>query len=304
MPVDSQVVDTTASPTAARRPTVGVVLLHMGDRPAEFATALETLHAQEGIDLDVVVVGNGWRPTGLPDWVRSVYEPVNVGIPEGRNVGAREVRGELIYFYDDDAALPTTDVLRRLAEVILADDRVAVAQPRGEDPTGKPAPRRWVPRFDVRDGGKPGQATWFWEAVFMIRRTAFEQVGGWPGNFFFGHEGIDLAWRLIDAGWRIEYVPSIVVNHPATAPARHAIYYRTNARNRVWVARRNLPAPLVPVYLGAWTAITLARVHDTHALKLWGRGFAEGIRKDAGPRRPMSWRSVVTLTKAGRPPIV
>lgn len=285
-------------------PTVGVVMLHMGDRPAELQTALRTLRAQEGVELDVVVVGNGWRPVGLPDWVRTVYEPVNVGIPEGRNIGARESRGELIYFYDDDAALPEADVLRRLADAILADDRIAVAQPRGVDPTGKPSPRRWVPRFDVSDGGRPGRAVWFWEAVFMIRRTAFEQVGGWPGNFFFGHEGIDLAWRLVDAGWQIEYVPSIVVNHPATEAARHAIYYRTNARNRVWVAKRRLPAPLVPVYLGSWVAITLARVHDRDALKVWARGFAEGVRKDAGPRRPMSWRTVRELTKAGRPPIV
>ncbi|NNG40196.1 glycosyltransferase family 2 protein [Flexivirga sp. ID2601S] len=276
----------------------------MGDRPAELARALETLRAQEGVALDVVIVGNGWEPVGLPDWVRTVHLPENVGIPEGRNVAAREARGELIYFYDDDAALPTTDVLARLAAVILSDDEVAVAQPRGADPDGKPSPRRWVPRFDVRDGGKAGPATWFWEAVFMIRRTAFEQVGGWPGRFFFGHEGIDLAWRLVDAGWRIEYVPSIVVHHPATSAARHAIYYRTNARNRVWVARRNLPAPLVPVYLGAWTAVTLARVHDPEALKVWFKGFAEGVRTDAGERRPMSWRTVGRLTRAGRPPVI
>ena len=288
----------------AKKPTVGVVMLHMGDRPVELARALETLHAQEGVELDVVLVGNGWQPTGLPDWVRTVHLSENVGIPEGRNVGAAEARGELIYFYDDDASLPTPDVLARLAAVILAESDIAVAQPRGEDPTGKPAPRRWVPRFDVSDGGAAGEATWFWEAVFMIRRSAFEQVGGWPGQFFFAHEGIDLAWRLVDAGWRIIYAPDIVVNHPSTDAARHAVYYRTNARNRVWVARRNLPWPLVPIYLGNWTAITLLRVHDKESLKVWFRGFAEGVRTPAGQRQPMSWKTVARLTRAGRPPVV
>lgn len=286
------------------KPSVGVVMLHMGDRPVELARALETLKAQEGVDLDVVLVGNGWQPTGLPDWVRTVHLPENVGIPEGRNVGAAEATGELIYFYDDDASLPTPDVLSRLAAVILAEPDIAVAQPRGEDPTGKPAPRRWVPRFDVTDGRGAGEATWFWEAVFMVRRSAFEQVGGWPGQFFFGHEGIDLAWRLADAGWRIIYAPDIVVNHPSTDAARHAVYYRTNARNRVWVARRNLPWPLVPIYLGNWTAITLLRVHDKESLKVWFKGFGEGVRAPAGERRPMSWKTVARLTKAGRPPVV
>ncbi len=285
-------------------PTVGVVMLHMGDRPAELAEALRTLRAQEDVELDVVVVGNGWEPEGLPDWVRGIHLPENVGVPEGRNVGARAITSEFIYFYDDDAALPAPDVLSRLVQVIAADARIAVAQPRGMDPTGKAPPRRWVPRFDVRDGGKAGPATWFWEAVFMIRRSAFEQVGGWPGQFFFGHEGIDLAWRLVDARWRIEYVPSVVVHHPSTAAARHDVFYRTNARNRVWVARRRLPLPLVPLYVGAWTGVMMLRVPDARARSVWLAGFREGWREDAGPREPMSWRTVGRLTRAGRPPII
>lgn len=289
---------------AAKRPTIGVILLHMGDRPAEIDEALRTLREQRDVDLDVVVVGNGWQPEGLPSWVRSVHVPDNVGIPEGRNIGAREVRGELLYFYDDDASLPAPDVLARLAAVIRSGPRVAVAQPRGVDPTGREAPRRWVPRLLVDDGGRPGPATWFWEAVCMMRRSAFEDVGGWPGHFFFAHEAIEVAWQLIDRGWEIRYVPQILVNHPATDAARHPVYYRTNARNRVWVARRNLPIPLIAVYLSAWTAITLLRVRDPRALRVWFAGFAEGWRTDAGPRRPISWRTVWRLTRLGRPPVI
>ncbi|HWC23319.1 MAG TPA: glycosyltransferase family 2 protein [Flexivirga sp.] len=285
-------------------PTVGVAMLHMGDRPTQLRHALETLRAQEGVELDVVVVGNGWRPEGLPDWVRSVHLPENVGIPEGRNVAAREARGEFIYFYDDDAALPTTDVIAELATRMRADDRIAVVQPRGVDPDGKPSPRRWVPRFQVRGGGRPGPAAWFWEAAVLVRRKAFEQVGGWPGHFFFGHEGVDLAWRLADVGWRIEYAPSVVIHHPATDAARHEVYFHTNARNRVWVAKRNLPAVLVPVYLGFWTGITVVRVHDHRALRTWIGGFVEGVRTDAGDRRPMTWRTVCRLARTGRPPVV
>lgn len=292
------------SDSSPARPTVGVAVLHMGDRSAELRNALATLRAQQGVELDVVVVGNGWQPEGLPGWVRTLHLPENVGIPEGRNVAAREVRGEFIYFYDDDATLPTTDVLARLASTLRSDDRIAVVQPRGVDPDGRPSPRRWVPRFDVRGGGRAGPATWFWEAAVLVRRKAFDQAGGWPGHFFFGHEGVDLAWRLIDLGWRIEYVPSIVIHHPATSVARHAVYYRTNARNRVWVARRNLPAPLVPIYLGCWIGVTVARVHDGAALRTWFAGFVEGCRHDAGGRRPMSWRTVGRLALTGRPPVV
>jgi len=70
----------------------------------------------------------------------------------------------------------------------------------------------------VGDGKRPGVVTVFCEGVFAIRRDAFEAVGGWPGQFFYGHEGIDLAWRLSDAGWKIWYEPSRRGKSPGHEP--------------------------------------------------------------------------------------
>ncbi len=286
------------------RPTVGAVVLSMGTRPVDFPRALESLLAQRGIDLDVVVVGNGWKPEGLPPGVRTVHLPENVGIPEGRNVGAAEARGEVLFFYDDDAYLPSDDVLARLCEVLDRHPRVAAVQPRPVDPDGKPAPSRWVPRPGGRGALVPGVVGWVWEGTFVVRRAAFEQAGGWPGHFFYGHESIDLVWKLWDAGHTAWYAPDVVVNHPATSPARHDVYYRNNARNRVWVARRNLPAPLVVVYLTAWTLVTVLRVRSPRLLRVWFSGFREGLGPGAGTRTPMSWGTVWRLTRAGRPPVI
>ena len=286
------------------RPSVGAVVLSMGTRPVDFPRALTSLLAQRGVDLDVVVVGNGWAPVDLPDGVRSVHLPENVGIPEGRNVGAAEARGEVLFFYDDDAYLPSDDVLARLCAVLERDRRIAAVQPRPLDPTGKPSPTRWVPRPGGRDPLRAGVVGWVWEGTFVVRRVAFEEVGGWPGHFFYGHESIDLVWKLWDAGWVTWYEPDVVVNHPATSPARHDVYYRNNARNRVWVARRNLPAPLLVVYLGVWTAVTVLRLRSPRLLAVWFSGFREGWGPGAGERRPMRWRTAWRLTRAGRPPVI
>lgn len=285
------------------QPRVGAVVLSMGTRRHELAQALATLLAQEGVDLDVVLVGNGWLPADVPDGVRTVHLPDNVGIPEGRNIGARVVEGDLLFFYDDDATLPTTDVLARLAAEAEGDARVAVVQPRGEDPDGRATPRRWVPRLWASRGA-PGDVVVFWEGVCLIRRSAFEAVGGWPGHFWYGHEGIDLAFRLVDAGWVLRYRPEVVVHHPATQPTRHLVFYRMNARNRVWVARRNLPFPLGVLYLTTWTVISLARIRELSSLRTWLGGLLEGLRTDPGRRRPISWRTALRLTRAGRPPVV
>jgi len=286
------------------RPSFGAVVLTMGNRPAELKKALSTLLTQQGVDIDVVVVGNGWKPTGMPDGVRVVSLDENVGVPEGRNIGARESHGEFIFFFDDDAALPTDDVLSQLADVLSTNQNIAIVQPRPVDPTGLPSPRRWVPRLRVVGGGRQGEVSVFWEGVCAIRRSAFEEVGGWPGFFFYGHEGIDLAWRLRAAGWKIRYEPSILVNHPATSPTRHEVFYRMNARNRVWVARRNLPQPLASLYVLAWATIMVMRVRRPAPLRIWFRGLREGLTTDCGPRHPMSWRTVLQMTASGRPPIV
>jgi GT2 family glycosyltransferase len=285
-------------------PDFGVVVLTMNDRPAETRRALGSLLAQQGVRLDVVVVGNGVEPVDLPADARAVVLPDNVGIPEGRNVGAAAVSGRLLFFLDDDAYLPSPTVLADLAAVFDRDPRLAYVQPRIVDPEGRPTPRRWVPRLRAGDPERSSVATVMAEGVVVVRRAAFDEVGQWPGHFFYGHEGIDLAWRLWDRGYTGFYAADVVLEHPATSPSRHAVYYRLNARNRVWVAVRNLPWLLVVPYLFDWAALTAVRLRSPALLREWWRGFREGLAGGSGARKPMRWSTVARLTLAGRPPLI
>lgn len=113
-----------------------------------------------------------------------------------------------------------------------------------------------------------------------------------------------MAWRALDDGWRIVYEPSLLLQHPWTSPARHAVYYRMTARNRVWLAKRHLPALLVPAYLGVWTVLTVVRTRSWGGLRAWTAGFAEGVRASGGSRRPMRWATVARMTRLGRPPVI
>ena len=137
-----------------------------------------------------------------------------------------------------------------------------------------------------------------------IRRALFERIGGWPALFFYAHEGIELCWRVWDDGSVPWYAGDIPVNHPVIDPRRHAEFWHMNARNRVLLARRNLPAALRPAYAGTWAVITALRVRDPAARSAWWAGFREGWRMDPGGRRPMRWSTVWAMTRAGRPPIV
>jgi GT2 family glycosyltransferase len=276
----------------------------MGTRSQELSRALESLLSQQDVDLDVVVVGNGWQPEGLPAGVRGLGLTENRGIPAGRNAGAGVVAGDLLFFLDDDAWLPDPGFLAAVQQRFAQDPRLGLIQPRVVDPIGAATPGRWVPRLRVGDPGRPGPATTLWEGATAIRRAVFDSAGGWPEEFFYAHEGIDLVWRVWDAGYVAWYAGDLVVYHPVIDPLRHADFYRMNARNRVWLARRNLPLVLEPVYVGTWIGLTIARVREPEALRAWFAGLREGMRVTPAGRRPMRWSTVWTLTRAGRPPVV
>ena len=286
------------------RPSYGVVVLTMGKRPDDLDRGLVSLLDQRDVELDVVVVGNGWRPTGLPDGVKANALPENVGIPAGRNAGVSLVEGDLLFFLDDDACLPEDDLLARMAAQFAADPTLGLIQPRVVDPEGRAAPRRWTPRVRVGDPARSSPAMNVWEGAVAIRRDAFDFAGGWPEPFWYAHEGIELAWRVWDGGFHVRYDGEIEVYHPAIQPTRHAEFYRFQARNRVWLARRNLPVPVGALYLLAWTAVSALRLRSRAAWRETFRGYRIGLAKPAGERRPMSWRTIWRMTRAGHPPVI
>lgn len=282
-----------------------VVLLTQGQRPAELRRALDSVLAQQGVTTEIVVVGNGWEPTGLPKGVKSVALEHNVGIPAGRNAGARATTAGMLFFLDDDAWLPEPDTLLQFSQMFAEHPRVGLIQPRVTDPDAGTDPTRWIPRMKKGDPRHSSAVFSLWEGAVAIPRPVFECAGGWPDPFFYAHEGIELAWRVWDCGRIVWYAGELVANHPVIDPRRHEEYFRLNARNRVWLARRNLPWAVGLPYVATWTAVQRIRFRaDRQAWSAWWSGFREGWREDPGPRRPISWATVAQMAKFGRPPVV
>lgn len=282
----------------------GCVVLTQGRRPGALARAVASLLAQRGAGpLEVVVVGNGWQPRGLPPAVRILGLAGNAGIPAGRNAGVPAVTGDLLVFLDDDAELPDPYALARIAALFAGSPDLGMVQPQVADPAGLPPMRRWVPRLRVGDPGRSSDVCAVWEGCVVIRRALFDAVGGWPADFFYAHEGIDLAWKVWDAGFRVRYLGDVVVHHPAGGLDRHPYRHRLGARNRAWLARRHLPLPLAVAYLTTWSVLTAVRGRPA---EVWQGllGYRDGLTGPGGQRRPMRWRTVWRMTRAGRPPVI
>lgn len=294
-------------------PRIAVAVVTMGNRPAEVDALLESVAKQDLPPTRIVIVGNGCplpefeQRLSLPGEVTTVELDENLGCPGGRNVALERLREfgdvDVVVDLDDDGLLVDADVLRRVGELYAADPRLGIVGFRIADETGE-TQRRHVPRLGQSDPMRGGYVTGFLGGGHALRMTMLDEIGDWPAQFFFAHEETDLAWRAVDAGWRILYAPELLLQHPKTSPARHAIYFRVTARNRVWLVRRRLPLVLLPVHLGVWVLLTLARTRSARGLRAWFGGFLEGLREPAGERRAMRWRTVWRLTRLGRPPVI
>jgi len=83
---------------------------------------------------------------------------------------------------------------------------------------------------------------WAHGALLLVRRTAWEQVGGFDDAMWFYAEDLDLCWRLHRAGWATRYVPAARVHHDHSAAARAAWgeerLVRSQAAAYAWMRRR------------------------------------------------------------------
>ena len=83
----------------------------------------------------------------------------------------------------------------------------------------------WSRRYrSLTDGPERREAGWLSGACLLIRREAYEQVGGFDTGYFMYFEDVDLGAKLGHASWKNIYVPEAVVTHSgAHSTSRNAL---------------------------------------------------------------------------------
>ena len=208
-------------PRAARRgggPRVSVCLVHH-ERPDFLLQAVEALERQTIDDFEVVLVDDGSRPEALarvkalePRFAARGWRMVlqeNRYLGAARNRAAAEARGTWLLFHDDDN-IARPDMLERFlaaAEASGADIvTAAMATFSGEAPAPDAEPKAiWLPVGAARAFGAIENV--FGDANALIRRTAFEAMGGFSEDYGVGHEDWEFFARAVLAGRSLVSVP-------------------------------------------------------------------------------------------------
>jgi GT2 family glycosyltransferase len=258
-------------------------------RRAEALAAVARLRALPERPQIVLVDNGSWDGTAAA--VRALYPDVHVvALGEnrgavGRNVGVARLRTPYVAFCDDDtwwepgSLSAAADLLDAYPRIGVVNARIVVEPGGGDDPIvpelrESPVPRpRWLP------GPALGS---FLAGASVVRRRAFQQVGGFSTRLWLGGEEELLATDLVSAGWEICYRDDLVVHHAASVVRDARLRRRVGLRNTLWFTwlRRPFGAAL---RRSAFLARTVP--HDrTSALGVWDavRGVPWLVRQ----RRP------------------
>ncbi|MGK0312552.1 MAG: GT2 family glycosyltransferase, partial [Ilumatobacter sp.] len=288
------------------------VVLTRGDRPAALAAAVTSLRASATTGSIVVVLNgpkagttielsDGFSDGFSDDRVIVVESAENLGVPGGRDLGLESTQTPLVGFLDDDARLVSADSLGSVVEQFATNHSLGAMSLRLVDEDGNTS-RRHVPRRGTRGADRSGPVVTFLGGASIIRRSAYLTVGRYWADLVYGHEELDLAWRLIEHDYSIRYEADISVYHPHTEISRHADGWWRTGRNRVLIARRNLPAPVMAVHTLAWLAIGTLRAPGGPCRRRYVGGWF-GAWRVTVDRDPMSWSTLLRLRRLGRFPI-
>jgi GT2 family glycosyltransferase len=99
-------------------------------------------------------------------------------------------------------------------------------------------------------------------AAALYRRQALLDVGGFDERYFCYVEDVDLGFRLRLRGHRCLYVPDAVVHHVGSGTTSRGSDFSTyhGHRNLVWTFVKDMPAPLLALYLPQHLLLNLLSV--------------------------------------------
>jgi N-acetylglucosaminyl-diphospho-decaprenol L-rhamnosyltransferase len=211
----------------------------------------------------------------------------NLGFGTGANRGVARTSTPYVLIVNPDVVVEpgSTSVL---LDVLEGEPSVAIAAPRIETPDGQLYPNaRTFPdlsdaaghaflhfvwpsnpfsrRYKMLDWDHAAAADVDWVAGthLLVRRSAWDEVGGFDEAFFMYLEDVDLCWRLRQRGWRTRYEPAARVEHAIGRSTDQTPYRMIAAHHRSLLryaaktsrGRKRLLLPVIALALGIRTLL-------------------------------------------------
>jgi len=234
---------------------------------------------------EIIVVDNAAEPelksmlAAEYHGVRYIAAPSNGGC-EGRNIGLRAASTPIVITLDDDVELSSPNCIAEVETAFSRDPRLACLNFMVTGVDGKVLERDWCHPRPISHASREFETHFILEGASALDREKVLSVGGYPADFFLGHEGVDLSYRLIGSGYRVLHTPRVSTTHHAAMEHRpnwRVYYYYT--RNGIWVVYRSFPALMAIPRTVAYVATMAFFSLRARQVPAYLRGCADAIRK-------------------------
>lgn len=179
-------------------PKVSVIIPSLdGYREGNVERLLSDLKKQTFKDAEVKLI-KGVRPNG-----------------KARDVGAKEARGQILIFIDDDVRLGHSKVLENLIRPLEADEKMAMvgASVKIYDDAGYLAKEYdKILNFSTPVTVELDYQGWVQHSCLAIKKSIFEEIGGENEDLITGTD-VDLNMRIKAKGYKTALVPNTWVYH-------------------------------------------------------------------------------------------
>ncbi len=254
---------------------------------------LKSIQSSTTKSLEIVMVDNGSISDGkkIKSYClknkncRLVNLHKNVGPAMARNIGAKNSTGKFLSFLDNDTLVDKNWAKTALSyfkknkkvgviqcKLLLENDHTKI------DYVGEylgsngflvqecPAGTKDIGQFQ-----KTKKILAAKSAGMFIRRSVFEQIGGFDDDYFIYVEETDLGWRSWLAGWQAHYLPtSIVYHHFGTSSVILGLDKASTLakfhgpKNYISTLVKNLSTPnlfrILPVHIFLWLSLAVYRL--------------------------------------------
>ncbi len=217
-----------------------------------------------GVDFDIWVVDNASEDDSV-DVIRAVFPNINLirnesneGFARANNRAMCASRGRYMLLLNSDATA-TPGAIQELVNLAEAQPRAGITGAQLAYPDGSfqasytPFPvlwqefliltglgrmlfGRWYPSRGPETAKGPRQVDYVSGACLLVRRKAYDQVGGMDENYFMYAEEVDWCYSMKQAGWQVWYQPLARILHHGGAsshqrqPQCEADLYRGRVR--------------------------------------------------------------------------
>jgi len=175
------------------------------------------------------------------DTVTVIASDENLGFGKANNLGVKHATGDYVFLLNPDTVL-VNDAIDILLDYIKTHEDVGVAGGNLVFPDMRPAPSfcrefstpktekqqstwRYLLKTRFSRGKQPKQTTeynytdapekvaYVFGADMMLKKTLYEEIGGFDPDFFMYGEETELMWRITQKGYRVVCVPQSRIIH-------------------------------------------------------------------------------------------